>query len=70
MGWNTALSATSGAPGAATGDELLNLNGANPVFVSRTTSMSTPGQGEFDDIVLYSSRSSIISQMTVAGQLP
>ena len=60
--------ATSGATGVASPDEQLNLNGVNPVFVSRTT--STQAGGEFDDIVLYSSRSSIISQMTVAGQLP
>ena len=60
--------ATSGATGVASADEQLNINGANPVFVSRTT--STQAGGEFDDIVLYSSRSSIISQMTVAGQLP
>ncbi len=60
--------ATSGATGVASPDEQLNLNGVNPVFVSRTT--STQVGGEFDDILLYSSRSSIISQMTVAGQLP
>jgi len=59
--------ATSGVTGTASVDEQVNLNGT-PVFVSRANSSLTGG--EFDDIMLYSSRSSIISQMTVAGQLP
>ena len=59
--------ATTGVSGAASVDEQVNLNGPS-VFVSRVTSNQTGS--EFDDIVLYSSRSSIISQMTVAGQLP
>jgi prepilin-type N-terminal cleavage/methylation domain-containing protein len=59
--------ATSGVTGTASVDEQVNLNGPS-VFVSRVTSSATGG--EFDDILLYSSRSSIISQMTVAGQLP
>jgi type II secretory pathway pseudopilin PulG len=59
--------ATSGVSGSASADEQINLNG-NPVFVSRVTSTQTGG--EFDDLVAYSSRSSIVSQLVVAGQLP
>jgi hypothetical protein len=59
--------ATSGVSGSASADEQVNMNG-NPVFVSRVT--STQAGGEYDDVVAYTSRSSIISQLVVAGQLP
>jgi type II secretory pathway pseudopilin PulG len=59
--------ATSGASGTAGADEQANLNG-NPVFVSRVNSAQTGS--EFDDLLAYSSRFSVISQLTAAGQLP
>jgi type II secretory pathway pseudopilin PulG len=58
--------ATSGGTSA---DELVNVNaGNNPVFVSKMNSSSTV-TGEFDDILLWSSRYNVISQLIASGQL-
>ncbi len=55
--------ATSGGTSA---DEAANLND-DPVFVSRVNSQKDV---EFDDLMLWSSRYNIISQLTASGQLP
>jgi len=59
--------ATTGVSGSASPDEQVNLN-SNPVFVNRVSSSQVGA--EFDDLLNYSSRSSIVSQLVAAGQLP
>jgi type II secretory pathway pseudopilin PulG len=66
LGKNAATSGAATSPNISA-DEAANLN-IDPVFVSRAN--SNRESGEFDDILLWPSRYNIISQLTVAGQLP
>jgi prepilin-type N-terminal cleavage/methylation domain-containing protein len=62
------LGKNAATTGGANADEAVNLAG-NPVFVSKLSS-STQAAGDFDDIVLWTSRYHVISQLTGTGQLP
>jgi prepilin-type N-terminal cleavage/methylation domain-containing protein len=63
------LGKNAATSGGASADELVNVNaGNNPVFVSKLNSASTV-TGEFDDILLWTSRYNVISQLIASGQL-
>ncbi|MEO8628416.1 MAG: hypothetical protein ABI612_09995 [Betaproteobacteria bacterium] len=59
--------ATTGTATTATADELANLDG-DGVFVSKIA--SNQASAEFDDLVLWISRYSVISRLVASGQLP
>jgi prepilin-type N-terminal cleavage/methylation domain-containing protein len=56
-------------PAATTADELENTNG-DLRFVSRPPSQTTSALGEFDDIVSWLSRYTLLNRMVAAGKLP
>ena len=56
-------------PAPASIDELANTDN-NAVFVSRPPSASGAAAGEFDDIVTWLSRNTLMNRMVAAGKLP
>jgi len=62
------LGKNAATTGGVNTDEAVNL-ARHPVFVSKLRS-STQAQGDFDDILLWTSRYHVISQLTATGQLP
>lgn len=63
------LGKNAATSGGASADELVNVNAGNhPVFVSKLNS-SNQVTGEFDDIMLWTSRYNVISQLIASGQL-
>ena len=65
------LGKNAATTGGVSADEALNqksTTNTTPVFVSRTA--SSQAASEFDDLVSWGSRYSLISQLSAAGQLP
>jgi prepilin-type N-terminal cleavage/methylation domain-containing protein len=62
------LGKNAATTGGVNTDEAVNL-ARHPVFVSKLRS-STQAQGDFDDILLWTSRYHVISQLTATGQIP
>ena len=62
------LGKNAATTGGVNTDEAVNL-ARHPVFVSKLRS-STQTQGDFDDILLWTSRYHVISQLTATGQIP
>lgn len=66
----------AGTTGGLGNDEVVNPNpidsvtGNDPVFVSHTPTSAAAANGEFDDILLWVSSSTLVSKMVSAGQLP
>ncbi len=71
--YSAGKNSTTGGVGA---DEIVNPNpqdivtGNDPVFVSHTPTPQGNANGEFDDILLWVSTSTLINKMVTAGQLP
>lgn len=61
------LGRNAATTGGTSADEQANLNG-DPVFVSKIASGQTTS--EFDDLLLWGSRYTLIDKLTSAGQLP
>lgn len=66
----------AGTSGGVGNDEIVNPNpqdeatGNDPVFVSHEPTPAANANGEFDDILLWVSSSTLVSKMVSAGQLP
>jgi len=64
----------NGASGGTGTDETANPNpnsaDNNRTFVSHTPTASSSGNGEFDDIVIWISNSTLLNRMVSAGKLP
>jgi hypothetical protein len=66
-----AINASTGAanPAPTSADENENLNGPS-TFASRTLTTAGTAAGEFDDIVIWLSKSVLFNRMVSAGKLP
>ena len=65
------LGKNAATTGGTSADEAVNLKttlNTTPVFVSKVASGQTAS--EFDDLLLWGSRYTVIDKLTVAGQLP